>query len=617
MLRKGQILHKAGRAALDAGLLFVAVLAAYALRFNFDIPERHLAALPSIVPATLALELASLALFGCYKTVWRWFSVPDVPRLLHALASVSVLQLALRVVFHGSRPGFYLPISVNLMNFALALCALSGVRWFKHMLDDRPQSRHSSAKLVAIAGTGSASLSVAYALRGEDSATRRIVGFIGETGASVGSTIRGYPVIASMDDGERGGALDGFSLDELIVPQGAVDRGGMKRLLEMARKTGARLQMAPGYSSLLDGVAGESALRRADITDILRRGVVSQEAFAPQRSFIEGRRVLVTGAGGSIGSEIARQVLAAGASRLIAVERGELALFEISRELAASPGAANVVRYIADAGDAGRMGRILAEERPEVVFHAAAYKHVPLMEENPCEAILNNVSGTVSLGRACMVAGVGTFVLLSSDKAVKPSSVMGATKRLCELALLSMESKSTRFTAVRFGNVLGSTGSVVSIFRDQILRGGPVTVTHPGMERYFMTIPEAASLTLVAAAMAGENPGRAFVLDMGEPVSIVNLAEDMIRLAGKVPGRDVQIVFTGVRPGEKLGEILAAENEPQAATAHPQISTIAVAGTRHPKLEETIKELEELSLCGDGTAAKERLMAFAGKESYL
>ena len=474
-------------AAIDAVLLVFALLSAYALRFNFAIPPHHLAVMPMVFAFTIALELALLAVFD-YRDSPSWRHIPgsDVPRLLAPLATASAVSLACRAVFGYSSIRFYAPISVNLMNLPVAICALAGVRWLRR-------------------------------------------------------------IVAKRGDG---------------------------------------------------------------ITDILKRGEIPVSTFAAHRKFLEGRRILVTGAGGSIGSEIARQVLAAGPERLVLVERGELALFDISRELAASPNAVALRRHLADVGDGPRMSRILAAEKPDIVFHAAAYKHVPLMEENPCEAIGNNVFGTVSLARQCAAADVGTFVLLSSDKAVEPSSVMGATKRVCELALMSMNGGTTRFTAVRFGNVLGSTGSVVPVFREQIRRGGPVTVTHPDMERFFMTIPEAASLTLVAAAMAADRPGRAFVLDMGEPVKITELAENMIRLAGKIPGLDVKIAFTGVRPGEKMQERLTTDAETLEATGDNRISCFVIEPPAQGALDSLLATLRNAVDSGDVESARTALMAF-------
>ena len=606
-------------AAADAILLALSLLAAYALRFNFAVPDYHVALLRYVAPFTLALELVLLAAFGCHRTVWRWFSAADLPRLLAALASASALSLLCRGVFSGIAMShrFYAPISVTLMNFAMSICALVGARWLRRIVAEGGRQRATSAATVAIVGTGPASLSVAYALRHEVPATREVLGFIGEGDGSTGATIQGLPVIATLGDLAVPGVERNVRLSEVIVPQGLLDRAGMQRLLSLCRAIGARMVVAPDYSSVLDSGDGDSALRSADITDILKRGVATEATFAEHRKFLEGRRVMVTGAGGSIGSEIARQALAAGAERVTLVERGELALFEIARELGASPRAAALTRHIADVGDARRMARILAAERPEIVFHAAAYKHVPLMEENVCEAVSNNVFGTLTLARECAAAGIGTFVLLSSDKAVEPSSVMGATKRVCELAIAGIGGAgqgggATRFTAVRFGNVLGSTGSVVPVFREQILAGGPVTITHPDMERYFMTIPEAASLTIVAAAMAPSMPGRAFVLEMGEPVKIVSLAEDMIRLAGKVPGRDVRVAFTGTRPGEKLRDRLTTSSETLAPTDNAQISCFKMAVVADKALDALLATLRAATEKGDDAAARKALLAFVG-----
>lgn len=612
MTRNGKIPLQIGRAAIDALLLAFAILSAYALRFNFAVPGNHAALIPSVLLSTLVMELASLSAFGCHRMVWRGFSVMDVPKLVAALAAPAALSLAFRLVFTGGASAIYMPISVNLMNFALSLCALSGIRWACRISDELSQGNGGALKPVLIAGTGASSMAVAYALLHEKPATRSVVGFIGENGAATGCTLRGVPVVAAVGDGAAAKAIAGMSVDEIIVPQGAFGRDGMKSLMDFARETGAGLKIAPGYSVLL-GESGGGALRGADITDILKRGPIPRDMLTGHCKFLEGRRVMVTGAGGSIGSEIARQALAAGVSSLVMVERGELALFDISRELAQSARPGVIRRFIADVADRGRMRRILSCERPEIVFHAAAYKHVPLMEENVCEAVRNNILGTLALAETCADCGVGTFILLSSDKAVEPSSAMGATKRVCELALLSRNGGGTKFAAVRFGNVLGSTGSVVPVFREQILRGGPVTVTHPDMERYFMTIPEAASLTLAAAAMADGSPGQVFVLDMGEPVKIVTLAEDMIRLAGKVPGRDISIVFTGRRPGEKLREILHSDTEAMERTANPQISRLVSGPCPAGSIDTALAELSEAAAQGDDDRARSLLMAIANE----
>jgi FlaA1/EpsC-like NDP-sugar epimerase len=308
--------------------------------------------------------------------------------------------------------------------------------------------------------------------------------------------------------------------------------------------------------------------------------------------------LLVTGAGGSIGSELCRQVCRFGARQLLLVERAEFALFEIDRELRSAGLETEIVPLIADVGDESRVRAILSRYRPEVLVHAAAHKHVPLMELNPCEAIKNNVAATHLLARLAADHGVESFVQISTDKAVRPTSIMGASKRLAELLIQGLDRKhETRFVSVRFGNVLGSAGSVIPIFRDQIARGGPVTVTHPDMVRYFMTIPEAAQLVLQAGAM-GEG-GEIFVLDMGEPVRILDVAKDMIRLSGLRPFEDIDIVFSGIRPGEKLFEELQTDHEAIAATSHPKIFVGKIKHGPNDLIRESSERLEALAAVGD------------------
>lgn len=600
---------------IDAVVLAFSLLVAYALRFNFAIPDHHVKLLGYVFPFTILLELMLLWVWGCNRAVWQWFSAADLPPLLSALASSTFVSLACRFFFSNAEVRFYAPISVSFMNLAIAICGLTGVRWFRRIAFDAALSVGDKIKRVVVVGTGAGSLSLAYALRHGVAGDRKIIGFLAIEGESAGRTIQGLPVYASLDN---------VAVDEVIATQGILDRDGMSHLLIKAHSAGATLAMAPNYVKSIDDTedAAPAALRDADITDILKRGTITDEVFAEHRRFLKGRRVLVTGAGGSIGSEIARQSLAAGVEKLILLEQGELALFEISRELAASRHSGAVVRYIADIGDESRIAMILAKERPNIVFHAAAYKHVPLMEENVCEAIENNIFGTWTLANQCLKSEVGTFVLLSSDKAVEPSSVMGATKRFCELAIASLNvsvsgqaqktstRQSTCFTAVRFGNVLGSTGSVVPVFRDQIMRGGPVTITHPEMERYFMTIPEAASLTLAAASMSTEYPGCAFVLEMGAPVKITALAEEMIRLAGKVPGIDVKITYTGIRPGEKLSESLISSEEQLESTENTQIHRFLLAPPSLNELAEIISQLKGCVVSCDDDSAKKALFGF-------
>ncbi|MGB5391002.1 MAG: nucleoside-diphosphate sugar epimerase/dehydratase, partial [Thermoanaerobaculia bacterium] len=357
-----------------------------------------------------------------------------------------------------------------------------------------------------------------------------------------------------------------------------------------------RAQIIPGFYELLDGRVGITRFRELQIEDLLGREPVKLEEDEVQ-SFIRGKTVMVTGAGGSIGSEMARQVAKYGPQRLLLVERAEFVLFETDRELRAQWPEIEIEPLVADVCDASRMRRIFAASRPQVVFHAAAHKHVTLVELNVAEGIRNNVLGTWALGELAGEFGVEALVLISTDKAVRPTSVMGATKRVAELVVQELDrSHDTRYVSVRFGNVLGSTGSVIPIFRQQIVSGGPVTVTHPEMTRYFMTIAEAAQLVLQAGTM-GEG-GEIFVLDMGEPVRILDLAKDMITLSGLKPYEDVDIVYSGIRPGEKLFEELQTAGEDMAKTRHPKIYIGKVNAYSSDEIQAAVRRLRELVLSG-------------------
>ncbi|MBX6316223.1 MAG: polysaccharide biosynthesis protein, partial [Isosphaeraceae bacterium] len=371
----------------------------------------------------------------------------------------------------------------------------------------------------------------------------------------------------------------------------------VRALAHVCDAAGLKAQVVPGFDALLSGALTVQP-RDVDIQDLLCREPIRLDGEAIGR-FLEGRVILVTGASGSIGSEICRQVLTFRPARLILVDHSENGLFYLERGLhALTPAATEVITRVASITDASRIRALFAWDRPHVVFHAAAHKHVPMMEANPGEAVKNNVFGTRTVVDEALRAGVEAFVMISTDKAVKPTSIMGVCKRLAEAYVQSLSGLTpTRLVTVRFGNVLGSTGSVVPIFREQIRQGGPVTVTHPDMTRYFMTIPEAAQLVLQAGAQGGG--GEIFVLDMGEPVKVLDLARDMIRLSGQAEGRDVQIVFTGLRPGEKLYEELYDDGEELLATAHPKIRA---ARHRPYPPEQLYAGLDRLAAAVDGPA---------------
>lgn len=591
----------------DAVMLSLALLAAYALRFNFSIPEEHCLRLLTVLPFIVALQLAALRLSGCYRLVWRYFSATDIPRFATALGASALLLLAIRFAVPYRLSFLYPPTSITFIDGIIAFCAVLFVRFIVRLSAEKKLNRTGAAKRVLVVGAGEAGNALAYALRHERDAVRDVVGFIDDAPERAGAVIQGVHVLGTLEDAAE--IIKSVGADEVIVTIGKLSRDKLQPLFAASEKSGAKLLIAPDYSRILDGVSNPEKLRAAEISDILRRPEIKIGDVAAHRGLFAGKRVMVTGAGGSIGSEISNQVLAAGPEVLVLVERSENALFNINRALLSYEEASKVVRpCVADISDECRMRHLFEKYRPEIVIHAAAHKHVPMMECNVCEAISNNVFGTEIIGRLSCEYGVERFVLLSTDKAVKPSSVMGATKRVCEMALQNLNGKSkTIFCAVRFGNVLGASGSVVPIFREQILNGGPVTVTHPEMTRYFMTIPEAVHLTLEAASFS--KGGEIFILDMGEPVKIVDLAEDMIRLSGHVPNADIPITFVGIRPGEKLAEELASASENVEPTSHPQISCGRLITKSDDFISGFDKSLRKVVEAGDDIAARNTLMA--------
>jgi len=453
----------------------------------------------------------------------------------------------------------------------LVLGGLLGVRLLwrcvvegEFALDSFKRGRSRRALLV---GAGSAGNLAARELNRQSGRRLHVVGFLDDDPAKHHAKIQGHAVLGRIDVLPQ--VVRRHAVDEVIVSMARVPRDVIRRVVRLCERAHVTARIVPGYYELLDGTLTASKIRDIDVADLLGR----EESKPDVESVVEllgGKRVLVTGAGGSIGSELVRQVLRTGPELLVMVERSENALYEIDREIRKLGSETPVAAVLADIGDRARMTETFLKYKPLVVIHAAAHKHVPLMEQNPVEAVKNNVLATRVLGELALEHGVARFVLISTDKAVRPVSVMGVTKRLAEVALQDLNrSGRTSFSAVRFGNVLDSSGSVVPLFREQIRKGEALTVTHPEMRRYFMTISEAVSLVLQAAALA--KGGEIFVLDMGEPMRIVELAEELVALSGLRPHEDVPIVFTGIRPGEKLFEELDVSEKSAYKTGHARI----------------------------------------------
>ncbi|MES9997221.1 polysaccharide biosynthesis protein [Desulfovibrio aminophilus] len=557
-------------AGADAVLFGLSLWLAYQLRFDFVPPPAFAEQLPGVLILAVPLKAALFLFFGLYRGMWRYTGLADLKRLVRAVALSEVLLVVVILYRHGF-VGF--SRSVFVLDGLLALLLTSGLRLgVRTFFARRFGAIAGPGRRALIVGAGRAGEMLLREMAADPGLGLRPVGFLDDDAAKRGRTIHDLPVLGPVSELAAVAARE--SVDEVIIAVSRATPEEMRAMLETCRATGLPHKILPALDRLLDGSGVAAALREVDYPDLLGREEVRLDE-AGIRSMLAGRVVLVTGCGGSIGSELARRIIGFGPARLVLLDQGEYNLYAVRDELEREMGFRDLAAVLGSVTDRELLDRVLAEHRPAVVFHAAAYKHVPMMEENPWQAVRNNVLGTRELMAAAAAAGVERFVLVSTDKAVRPANVMGASKRVTELLMACFAGGPTRFMAVRFGNVLGSSGSVVPLFRRQIERGGPVTVTHPEAARYFMSITEAAQLILQAGAMG--RGGEVFVLDMGVPVKIADMARDLIRLSGKEPDRDVRVVFTGLRPGEKLREELITEGEGILRTEHEKILVLGSA----------------------------------------
>ncbi len=581
-----------------AALSFVAALY---LRMGGDMIAGWDASVLLLAIATFTLVAAAAFLSGgMYRGVWRYASVDDLMTLTRAATvTVLVFYLALFLVTRLAD----LPRSVLIINWFVLVALLGGPRFlYRRFKDRRMVARHAAlgdGVPVLLVGTGDEADLFLRAVRSH-AAEYRVVGLISEKGGRVGRLMHGVDVLGSVDELEpvvEELRRKGTPPQRLIITDHRIEGAEVRRLLDEADRLGMTLARIPRLTNLEEGVAAPPPIRSIAVEDLLGRPqtVMDRSALA---SLIGGRRVLVTGAGGSIGSELVRQIAELGPSVLALFDAGEFNLYTIDLEIANAYPALDRRPLIGDVRDHDRVRAVMAELKPDLVFHAAALKHVPMVEVNPDEGMLTNAVGTRILVDACIEAGVRLMVQISTDKAVNPTNVMGASKRVAEMYAQArdLEGDGTRFVTVRFGNVLGSTGSVVPLFQRQLAAGGPLTVTHPDMTRYFMTVREAVELVLQASAFGVGNQelrGKIFVLDMGEPVRIVHLARQMIRLAGLRPEIDIPITFTGLRPGEKLFEEIFHGAEPPVATECGGILVAAPRLVDGAELGVALAELED------------------------
>jgi FlaA1/EpsC-like NDP-sugar epimerase len=593
--------RRVGQVGVDAALLSAAYALAYVLRFDDGIPARYEDLLADTIVFAVAMKLAIFALFGLYSKLWRFVDQRDFESILKAVVVSSfVLIAALFLLSFGRHDP---PRGVIALDFLLTLAFVSGSRFVVRGLFERPARGmllERAAREVLIVGAGNGGQQVAGELRRNPGLQSAPIGYVDDDPRKQGMRIAGHKVLGTTADLPR--VLDDTEPDEVIIAIPSAPGILRQRVVTACRERGILVRTLPTTFELLSGgVNLMRQVRAVRVDDVLGREPVRVE-IDRVGAYLRGRVVLVTGAGGSIGSELCRQIARVGPKRLVLVENAENALFEVRRELEEERHFTRAAPVLADCKDATRMREVFAEQQPSVVFHAAAYKHVPLMEENPVEAVRNNAVATRIVAAAAGEAGVELFLLVSTDKAVSPATVMGASKALAEWAVEAAQNrwKSTRYASVRFGNVLGSSGSVVPIFRRQIQQGGPVTVTDLKMTRYFMTIPEAVQLIIRSGELA--TGGEVFVLEMGDPVKIVELARNMIRLAGYEPDVDIALEVIGRRPGEKLHEELFNPGERPQPTPAEKIVCAVQAPLDPEWVEGAFARIEELVYAGDAAA---------------
>jgi len=537
---------------------------AYLLRFNFELPPNFAVELHKTVYWVVLLQMVIFWRFNLYRGIWRYASTTDLRRIFLA---VMLSAAAIPLMFWMLRLHLVIPRSVLVMNPVLLVLMMGGSRFIYRLWKE--QGLYQNFKLhgepVLVMGAGDAAASLAKDLA--KSSNWRLVGFLDDDTDKHGRMLTGVLVLGKLESLPKWAEKLGVS--QVIIAMPSSSHQQRKRAIEMCNAAQVKALTVPSFDDLMSGKVAVSELRALELDDLLGRDPVELDNTG-LHTLLKGRMVMVTGAGGSIGSEMCRQIARFSPARLVLFEMSEFALYTIEQELKQVFPELNIVCLIGDVRDAARLDEVMLQHKPSVLFHAAAYKHVPLMEQhNAWQAIRNNVLGTWTVARAAQQHGVDKFVMISTDKAINPTNVMGASKRLAEMVCQALQpSGAMRFVMVRFGNVLGSTGSVIPTFRAQIARGGPITVTHPEITRYFMSIPEAAQLVLQAVLMG--QGGEIFVLEMGEPVKIVDLAKDLIRLSGFTED-DIKIEFTGLRPGEKLYEELLADNERTLLTPHPKL----------------------------------------------
>ena len=594
------ILSRQVQMTIDGTVVALSFVLAHVLRFDGWPPAEDAHRLWFMLPYVVAARVFVSYYTGIYKRIWRYVSINDASQLAGAVGIVSALLLALRLLFEDVYGLLLVPIGTIAIDFMLATGGMMAVRLCWRVACEnasrattRRAALHQRALLV---GAGDAGVMAAREITRRPDLGLRVCGFVDDDHAKRNTIIQGVKVLGKTEDLPR--LADLMQVDQVIITIANTNRKTIRRILDLCESVKVPVRIIPGLYEIIGNHVTISNVRPVEIEDLLGRDAIDVDAWlAASQDSYSLRRVLVTGAGGSIGRELCRQLAILKPSSIILLDKDENSVFEAERELRAaldSKHTTEIVPVICDLRSERRLYNVFDKHRPQVVFHAAAHKHVPMMEANPAEAIKNNVLATRLVGELAGEFATEVFVMISTDKAVRPSSMMGASKRVAELVVQDLNRKwNTRYVAVRFGNVIGSAGSVLNIFSEQIRKGGPVTITHPEMVRYFMTIPEASQLVLEASAIG--KGGEIFILDRGEPVKILDLAKDMITLSGLRPYEDIDIKVTGIRPGEKLFEELSFSDEAMAKTRHPKIYIGKLAAYSAERMQAALQELTMLA----------------------
>lgn len=573
--------------AADTVMVFFSLVAAYLIRFNFSIPPIETATFHYVFPVVILARFAAFLVGRTHRGLLRYTGIADIQRILIALVAGSVFFAVLNIITYQMGAFYTVPFSIIIIEFLLTFFLMASFRAMGKILHMQSLNRDSEKTNVIIFGAGESGIITKRTLDRDTGTRYRVIAFVDDDEMKAGKKAEGIPIYETSKHLER--LLDEHDVKQLIISIQHLNPVRKKEVIETALKFDTKVLNVPPVNHWINGMLSFKQMKKVDIEDLLEREPIRLD-LDNIRHQLTDKRVLVTGAAGSIGSELVRQILRFRPKKVILLDSAESPMYDITQELNDAIGAGLAEEVIGDIRNPERMRNVFNTFRPQLVFHAAAYKHVPLMENNPSEAILTNVLGTRIMATLAAEVGVEKFVMISTDKAVNPTSIMGASKRIAEIFIQSLSRHSnTRFITTRFGNVLGSNGSVIPVFHKQIEERKPLTVTHPEITRYFMTIPEACQLVLEAGAMG--KGGEIFIFDMGQSVKIIDLAKKMIQLSGLELGKDIQIVFTGLRPGEKLYEELLATEENTIPTHHEKIM---IARVKEYDFEEVDKNINQL-----------------------